>query len=140
MTVTAKKRKRWIQCWSLFLHQPYQLAQLQVDTAKTTRVLTQTSRRADRDTSRTVPGPAAVLLLPVPTPNGGGAFAKFLKSIGVDPSLSVVFAECNFRTERDLIIMKNYPAKTLDRVLEAIKVDGRIALKEWGLIHAALRR
>lgn len=72
--------------------------------------------------------------------NGGGAFEAFLISIGVNPSLSIVFAECNFRSEHDLVILKGFPAKTLEKILEEIKSDGRIALKEWGLIHAALRK
>lgn len=69
-----------------------------------------------------------------------GAFARFLTSIGVEPSLAIVFYDHGFHTEEDLQKLVKFPARTLDNVLEQIKLDGRLSLKDWAAIHAALRR
>lgn len=63
--------------------------------------------------------------------------SQFLTSHGIG-YLESIFKEHGFSTSADLKVLRGYPDRTLELVLQTIKNDRRVKLKDWGTLHAAL--
>lgn len=59
-------------------------------------------------------------------------------SLGLDPLLDVIFKSRGYKSLSDLEALKKFPEKTFEFILADIKLDRRMSLREWGIVHAEL--